>query len=231
MDSPKSRAQRRAEARAKAKELMGREREQRRAGGQPGHRGAGRELRPEDQVDEIVDHFPERCGDCGRRFDDRQRRPRGRFGRRQVAELPPISVTWTEHRTRQLRCRHCRSRTSAPLPGQIARSGFGPRFQAAVVTLTAAYRVSRRGVSELARDLFGARLSVGTIDAICQRASEALAGPHLQLQAGCPTRTRYMSMRPAGAPGVRGVHCGPRPLHRPCSFRSPSTATASSSTR
>ena len=91
-------------------------------------------------------------------------------------------MTWTEHRTHQLRCRDCRSRTSAPLPGQIARSGFGPRLQAAVVTLTAAYRVSRRGVSELARDLFGARLSVGTIDAICQRASEALAGPHLQLQ-------------------------------------------------
>ena len=97
MDPPESRAQRRAEARAKAKELMRREREQRQAGGQPGHRGAGRELRPEDQVDEIVDHYPERCGDCGRRFDDRQRRPRGRFGRHQVAELPPISVTWTEH--------------------------------------------------------------------------------------------------------------------------------------
>ena len=72
MDPPKSRAQRRAEARAKAKELMRREREQRQAGGQPGHRGAGRELRPADQVDEIVDHFPERCGDCGRRFDDRR---------------------------------------------------------------------------------------------------------------------------------------------------------------
>ena len=54
------------------------------------------------------------------------------------------------------------------------------------MTLTAAYRVSRRGVSELARDLFGARLSVGTIDAICQRASEALAGPHLQLQDWVP---------------------------------------------
>jgi transposase len=58
MDPPKSRAQRRAEARAKAKELMRSEREQRQAGGQPGHRGAGRELRPEDQIDEIVDHYP-----------------------------------------------------------------------------------------------------------------------------------------------------------------------------
>jgi transposase len=50
------------------------------------------------------------------------------------------------------------------------------------VTLTAAYRVSRRGIVELARDLFGVSLSTGAVDAICQRASEALAGPHLQLQ-------------------------------------------------
>ncbi|MBV8943030.1 MAG: hypothetical protein JO342_09320 [Solirubrobacterales bacterium] len=28
-------------------------------GGQPGHQGAGRDLKPEDQVDEIVDHYPE----------------------------------------------------------------------------------------------------------------------------------------------------------------------------
>src|SRR5438876_4804184 len=67
-DPPKSRAQRRAEARAKAKELMRREGERRQAGAQPGHRGAGRELKPEDQVDEIVDHFPEACGGCGREF-------------------------------------------------------------------------------------------------------------------------------------------------------------------
>ena len=58
MDPPKTRAERRAEARAKAKELMRREGERRQAGGQPGHRGAGRELKPEDQVDEIVDHYP-----------------------------------------------------------------------------------------------------------------------------------------------------------------------------
>ncbi|HZU55957.1 MAG TPA: DUF6444 domain-containing protein [Actinocrinis sp.] len=66
-DPPKTRAQRRAEARARAKELMRREGEQRKAGGQMGHRGAGRELRPEDQVDEIVDHYPHACGGCAAR--------------------------------------------------------------------------------------------------------------------------------------------------------------------
>ena len=50
------------------------------------------------------------------------------------------------------------------------------------MTLTARHRISRRGISELARDLFGVTLSTGSADAICQRASEALAGPHLQLQ-------------------------------------------------
>ena len=181
-DPPKSRAQRRAEARAKAKELVRREGEQRQAGGQPGHRGAGRGLRPEDQIDEIVDHYPQACGGCGRGFTAQQMRPKRRFGRHQVAELPPISVIWTEHRTHQLRCRHCLARTSALLPAQIAGSGFGPRLSAALVTLTARHRVSRRGICELARDLFGVGLSTGTADAICQRASQALAGPHCHLQ-------------------------------------------------
>jgi transposase len=181
MDPPRSRAQRRAEARAKAKELM-REGERRKAGGQPGHRGAGRELKPEDQVDEIVDHYPDACGGCGREFTDREREPRRRFGRRQVCELPPISVITVEHRTHQLRCRQCRARTSGRLPEEIDASPFGPRLQAAIVTLTARHRISRRGIAELARDLFGVMLSAGAVDAICQRASEALAGPHLQLQ-------------------------------------------------
>ena len=39
-----------------------------------------------------------------------------------------------------------------------------------------------------------------------------------------------MSMRPAGARAVRAGRCGPRPRRRPCSCRSPSTATAHSST-
>jgi transposase len=181
-DPPKTRAQRRAQARAKAKELLRAEGERRKQGGQSGHRGAGRELEPSDQMDEIVDHYPQVCGGCERPFAPEQQRPDGRFGRHQVAELPPISVLLSEHRTHQLRCRHCRARTSAALPDELAGSPFGCRLQAALVTLAAAYRVSRRGITELARDLFGVTLSTGTADAICQRAAEALADPHLHLQ-------------------------------------------------
>ena len=174
-DPPKTRQQRRAEARAKAKELR------RKAGGQPGHRGSGRKLAPEDQVDEIVDHDPERCRGCGHRFGEDERTSSARFGRDQVAELPPISVLVIEHRAHRLRCRYCGKRTAAVLPAGVAASAFGPRAQAAVVTLTVRNRISRREMSELAGELFGLDLSVGAVDAVCQRASAVLERPHERL--------------------------------------------------
>jgi transposase len=181
-DPPKTRQQRRAEARAKAKELLAGEGANRKAGGQEGHAGAGRRLEPEDQVDEIVEHYPEVCRGCGHRFGEDERRPGGRFGRHQIVELPPISVLLVEHRTHRSRCPDCRAETTAALPAGIGASAFGPRLRAAIVTLTARNRISRRGAAELARGLFGARLSTGSVDAICQHASDLLAGPYRQLR-------------------------------------------------
>jgi len=181
-DPPKTRQQRRAEARAKAKELLAREGAKRKPGGQEGHPGAGRRLAPEDQVDEIVEHYPDACRGCGHRFGEDERRPGGRFGRHQIVELPPISVLLVEHRTHRLRCPGCRGETTAALPAAIGCSAFGPRLRAAIVTLTARNRISRRAASELAGELFGARLSAGSVDAICQHASDLLAGPYRQLR-------------------------------------------------
>jgi transposase len=179
-DPPRSRAERRAEARAKAKAWAKGEGE-RTVGGQPGHSGAGRELLPEDQVDEIVDHFPDACVGCGHEFVEAEKVPSRRPGRHQMAELPPAWVIFFEHRTHRLRCPDCKRKTAAVLPASVAGSAFGPGLHAAVVTLTARNRVSRRDMSELARDLFGLRLSIGAVDAICQRASAALALPHQKL--------------------------------------------------
>jgi transposase len=162
--------------------LLREERAQRKAGGQRGHRGAGRELLPEDQVDEVVDHYPDACRGCGHEFTASERRPGRCFGRHQVAELPPISVIVVEHRTQRLRCPQCKTKAIAQLPAGIGASAFGPRLHAAVVTLTARNRISRREMAELARELFGASLSAGAVDAICQRASDALADPHARLR-------------------------------------------------
>jgi transposase len=176
-DPPATRQQRRAEARVKAKELL------RKAGGQPGHRGSGRTLTPEDQVDEIVDHYPDCCRGCGNEFAMGERVASHRFGRHQVAELPPTSVIVTEHRTHRLRCARCGAKTTAVLSEEIGCSAFGPRLAAAIVSMTARNRISRRDMTELANELFGIGLSVGAVDEICQRAAAALACPHEQLVA------------------------------------------------
>jgi hypothetical protein len=55
-DASKTRQQRRQEAREKAKELAGNDGQRRKAGGQDGHPGAGRELLGEDQMQEIAAH-------------------------------------------------------------------------------------------------------------------------------------------------------------------------------
>lgn len=203
-DSPGTRQERRAEARVKAKELLGEERRQRRAGGQPGHRGSGRELLGEDQIDEIVEYFPESCGRCGHGFGLEERRASVRFGRHQVAELPPVVVIVSEHRTHRLSCPQCKAKTTAELPAELSGSAFGPRAQAAAVTLCARNRISRRDMVELAGDLFGLQMSVGAVDAICQRVSVALAEPHERLAVsvlGCPAlNVDETGWRTGGAP-------------------------------
>jgi transposase len=179
-DAPKTRQQRRAEARAKAKELGKKNAEKRKAGAQPGHSGSGRKLLPEDQMKDIVDHYPDECSGCGREFTDSEKVPRHAPGRHQVAELPSTAVFYVEHRTHRLRCRGCRKRTRALLE-VVGESDFGPVLQAVVVALTARNRVSRRDMRELLWELFGVGISVGSIDRICQRTSALLAGPHERL--------------------------------------------------
>ena len=182
-DTAMSRQERRALARAKAKEARWKDEQRREAGGQPGHSGSGRGLLGEDQMKEIVDHYPSECSGCGHEFAEVEKVPRWGAGRHQVAELPPTCVFYVEHRTQALCCPGCKTRTRGTL-GVLGESAFGPMLQAALVTLTARNRISRRDLSELAGELFGVRISVGAIDHVCQRASALLAGPHEQLVAG-----------------------------------------------
>jgi transposase len=150
-------------------------------GGQPGHEGRHRRLLPLERVDVVVEHWPERCQACAYRFGEAERIEAAAAHRHQVCELPPIAVTVSEHRLHRLRCPACAAETRAELPAELPRVAFGPRLQAAIVTLAVRNRVSRRDTVELARDLFGAELSTGAVDAIVQRAGEALAEPQARL--------------------------------------------------
>jgi transposase len=152
----------------------------RKRGAQDGHEGHGRPLLPAWAVDEVIEHWPGRCR-CGHVFAESERVAVGSPARHQVEELPPINVRVIEHRCERLRCPECARRTRGTLPEQVAKSSFGPRLQAAVATLSVRNRVSRSDAVELIEELFGARISSGTVDAILDRAGQALAGVHEDL--------------------------------------------------
>jgi len=150
-------------------------------GGQPGHEGKNRPLLPLERVDEALEHWPERCQACARRFGEDERIDAAPPQRHQVSELPPIAVRVSEHRLHRLRCPACAAETRAELPAEVSRGAFGPRLQAAIATLAVRNRVSRRDTVELIGELFGADLSTGSIDAIVRRTGDALAAPHARL--------------------------------------------------
>lgn len=161
----------------KRRPVRGKDPSGRSQGAQSGHEGHGRELLLTSAVDEVIEHWPERCG-CGHEFAPEELVPAGDPRRHQVEELPVISTVVVEHRAQRVRCPGCGKSTRAELAGEIASSAFGPRFEAAVAVLSARNRVSRRDVVELVEELFGARISAGTVDAILARTAAALEDPY-----------------------------------------------------
>ena len=149
-------------------------------GAQPGHDGHGRELLPVAAVDEVIEHWPARCG-CGHSFTRQELLAVGEPLRHQVEELPVIATRVVEHRAQRVRCPGCGKRTRAVLPAAVSGSAFGPRFEAAVGVLSARNRVSRRDLGELLEEIFGARVSAGALEAILARTGQALEGPYEQL--------------------------------------------------
>jgi transposase len=149
-------------------------------GAQPGHPGRGRGSLPLEAVDEVVDHWPRSCG-CGHPFAGDERDPICEPARHRVGELPEIAVRVTEHRLHRLRCPDCGASARAELWAELPAGAFGPRLEAAVATLAVRNRVSRRDTVELLDELFGARLSSGTVDAILGRTATALDEPHEDL--------------------------------------------------
>jgi transposase len=147
----------------------------RKRGGQPGHRGAYRALLPVDQVDEVVVVVPQICRHCGQPLPESAGHRRSRAWRHQVVELLPLAVRVTEYQMAVRRCPTCRKRTRADLPTGVPRRPFGTRLTAVIALLSGRYRLSRREVRQLLRDLWQVRVSLGAVVRQEQAQSAALA--------------------------------------------------------
>ena len=125
---------------------------------------------PSEEVDEIVEMYPESCRCCGSALK-KKADPRAR--RFQVTELSPIAPKVTEWRRHQVRCA-CGERTRAKFGPEHKGFRFGPRLCGLVVILTGVYRLSRRDTKQFLWDVFGVSMSLGQLSAIEKRMNTAL---------------------------------------------------------
>ena len=143
----------------------------RRRGKQPGSKGTTLEF--SEGPDEIIDHRPERCGDCGSALD--QSDDRG-YQRRQVIDLPDVKPKVTEHRAHTYSC-SCGCDTTAAFPEAVRSPvSYGPRARAVVAYLLGRQHIPNRRVAEAMADLFGLEISTGAIDSIYAEAGRRLKG-------------------------------------------------------
>lgn len=152
---------------------------QRKQGGQPGHRGKGRELKPPDQVNRFVIRRPTTYTACGTLLMGEDSQP----SRHQVTELPRIEPEVVEYQVHCLRCQACGEETRGEWPAEMPPGCFGPRLQAVTAYLSGRFSVSRRDTQELLSTLFRVEMGLGSIPTQEQRLSQALAQPVQAAQA------------------------------------------------
>lgn len=150
----------------------------RQPGGQPGHAPCRRLRLPAERVAEVVRHLPATCRRCRAALptDPRADDPAPTW--HQVAELPEITARITEHQGHTRTCPHCGTRTHAPVPVAIRAHAIGPRLAAVMAYLSGARHDSKRGVEEVVETVFGVPVALGTVAAVEQEASAALAPAH-----------------------------------------------------
>jgi transposase len=97
-------------------------------GGQPGHKGANRNLVPAEEAKQLISVFPEACDQCGAVLIPDPEQSSGKYWRHQVIDIPEPKPEVVEYRLHHIRCA-CGAENWGKIP-QPARSGFGPRLTA-----------------------------------------------------------------------------------------------------
>jgi transposase len=102
--------------------------------------------------------------------------------RQQVWEVPPLQPHVTEHQFPTVTCPHCQAAVRAPRPPEVPPGSFGPQVVALVALLHGRFRISTRAVALLLEALWHLPISGGSVPALYQTASSALAPVYAEVQ-------------------------------------------------
>ena len=148
----------------------------RKRGGQSGHQGKGRQLKPSSEANQIVVSRPTHCRGCGGLLLGQDAQPQ----RHQVSELPQIEPEVVEYQLHKLTCLACGVVNRGEWPLEMPRGSFGPRTQATIAYLSGRMGISRRDSKEMLSTLFHLDISLGSIPAQERRISQALIEPVME---------------------------------------------------
>lgn len=139
----------------------------RKRGGQKGHKGYRQQMLKPTDTQMII---PALC-DCGR--CDFAAGIIDPYYTHQHIELPEIQMNVTHFILHKARCNGCGKTVRADVPKEY-QSGYGPRFSAMVAELSGSHGASRQTVQDFCQSVLGIPISVGGIQRIIDRSSEAL---------------------------------------------------------
>jgi transposase len=140
------------------------------SGGQKGHKGDT--LKMTNTPDNIVHHRVKTCQGCGHSLEEVQ--PQG-VERRQVFDLPPLKIKITEHQTESKVCPYCGLKNKASFPEGVGLPvQYGDNLKAFLVYLNQYQMTPYKRAAELIQDVYGHRLSQGTLFNAIGAAYEAL---------------------------------------------------------
>jgi len=143
----------------------------RKPGGQPGHPGSTLTLVAD--PNERLRHEPGQCAGCGA---DLAAAPEVGMERRQVFDLPPMTVRVTEHQLIARRCWCGTTTCGAPPAGVTAPVQYGPRITAIILYLYVGQFMSKKRTAQALAELFGTPVSEGTVATMTTRAADGLDG-------------------------------------------------------
>src|SRR5450755_998172 len=147
-------------------------------GGQPGHPPHLKQLLPPERVTRTEMFVPTACAGCGSGLARAAGPTDPAPTRFQVVELPPVAVEVTEYQAHGRTCLRCGHLTRATIPAEIRAHSVGPQFTGTLSYFSGCHGISKRGIEEIAENVFGAPIALGTVANLEREVSAALEPSH-----------------------------------------------------